>query len=135
MCEYWTSLKGITQGLQIQMGETIEDIEVVTIVMNAHDNENGQPLFQIMTPEPDEDPKEVGANPEGAKQHTIAKDGAAFQTKGGHKGTTQWSGTGGDQWKHSGTTSDWKEHDGGWVEYTKEASKDPSKEYTDNRET
>ena len=50
MCEYWTPLKGITQGLQIQTGEMVEDIEVVTIVMNAHDNEDGQPLFQIMTP-------------------------------------------------------------------------------------
>ena len=57
MCDYWAPLRSITQGLQTQMGEQIEDTEVVKIIMNALDNDNGQPLFQIMTPEPNEDQK------------------------------------------------------------------------------
>ena len=34
-------------------------MEVVKIIMSAMDNDNGQPLFQIMTPELNEDQKEM----------------------------------------------------------------------------
>ena len=57
--DYWAPLRSITQGLQTQMGEHIEDLEVVRIIMNALDNDHRQTLFQIMTPEPNADQKDI----------------------------------------------------------------------------
>ena len=115
------------------------------IIMNALDNDNGRPLSEIMTPEPNEDQKEIyiRANREGSKPHTIAKDGAAILAKGGYKNPTAWGGgAGGEQWKSTGwkegkgpwqpkTGGDWEDQERGWVEYNKDTAtgKDLWKDY------
>ena len=117
------------------MSEKVEDIEVLTIAMNAMDDDNGPPLFQLMTPDPSENPLDfyIRANPEGSRPHTISADGGSLLPKGGHKGCTlQWSGGGGDQtWKYTG----WKEGKGPWTQRPGNTWDDTEGNLVDYKET
>ena len=54
MCDDWVPLATVSQNLTTQMSEMVEETEVIQVVKNAMDQDNGQPLFQIMTPDPEE---------------------------------------------------------------------------------
>ena len=113
--------------------------------MNAMDKDNGQPLFQIMTPNSGDDPKEVyiRANPAGTKAHIIGNDVASLYTKrGGKGGQGPWNTTMTEHrwvnhgWKEARNqlqrkATDWKSQEGSWIEYnTVNAAKDPWKDFS-----
>ena len=147
MCDYWAPTTIVAQTLMGLVGEKVEEVEVIPVTMNAMDQDNGQPLFQIMTLEPTEEEKEVyvRSNPTSSKPHTIAKDGTSLPKGGGKgvpgnpgelwdhntnkeggKGTGGWT-TAADPWKSTG----WKTNKG-WKTSTPEEEEEPEGSWTDH---